>query len=97
MGENIDYVLITAGDLKLRPEEEALVSSWHDNQKKTEESDSNKQVLFLDEGKNSDSDTEDDAMCAELIHSLNGGCDYRLLFGICIQDSPVYVLELINN
>lgn len=97
LGENIDYVLITAGDLKLRPEEEALVSSWHDNQKKTEESDSNKQVLFLDEGKNSNSDTEDDAMCAELIHSLNGGCDYRLLFGICIQDSPVYVLELINN
>lgn len=101
LGENIDYVLITAGDLELRPEEEALVNSWFDTQEDTEEADTNMQMVELekeqDDIENDAADSEDDTSCAELIHSLNGGCDYHLLFGICIQDSPVYVLELIND
>ena len=99
--ETIDYVLVTAGDLELRPEEEALVNSWLDTQENRKEADTNMQMVELekeqDDIENDAADTEDDTSCAELIHSLNGGCDYRLLFGICIQDSPVYVLELIND
>ena len=101
LGDNIDYVLITAGDLELRPEEEALVNSWFDTQEDREEADTNMQMVELekeqDDIENDAADSEDDTSCAELIHSLNGGCDYHLLFGICIQDSPVYVLELIND
>ncbi len=32
--------------------------------------------------------------CAALIQSLNGGCDYEILYGLNIQDMPFYVLKL---
>lgn len=84
-GSTVDYVLVSSDCLELNEAEEERIAAWYEDE-----------ILVDDhaEWHLEDSDGEEPRWLNQEILSLNGGCEYEILFGVNLNGGRFYVLEL---
>lgn len=98
LGEDIDYVFAIPFNLSFQPEELQQVYAWLFGEYQMVETAETEGPTTAAEAADVMQEAvltqEEDSVCTHLIKSLNGGCDYDILFGINTHYTPVFVLRL---
>ena len=101
LGEDIDYVFATPFNLSFRPEEMQKVFAWLFGEYKMADAEGTEGPTTAEEAADVMQEAvltpEETSPCTHLIKSLNGGCDYEILFGINTHYTPVFVLRLTDS
>lgn len=90
-GSVVDYVLVYGGCLELDEAEQEMTAAWFGDQVRIEDS---VQVEGSAEFIKEASDEEELQWLNQEICSLNGGCEYEILFGVDLNGRVFYVLKL---
>lgn len=90
-GSRVDYVLVDSAVLQLDAEEREMVYSWAQEGQTEEDRADARMALGEDD---SEEKQEETLWMNETICSLNGGCEYDILFGLWLNGELFYVLEL---
>lgn len=84
-GATVDYVLVYGENLELDEAEREMTAAWFEDEIQIEGG-----ADLIEES----SDGEESRWLNREICSLNGGCEYEILFGIVLNGKLFYVLEL---
>lgn len=90
-GPRVDYVLVDDTAWQLDEEGQALVDTWNQGRQTDIEEAKGSQNFEMIEVED---ESEEPIWANETVCSLNGGCEYDILFGVWMNGHLFYVLEL---